>query len=234
MHIGIIKTGRTLLPLEQCFGDFEDWFQRPQDGVRYSVVAACDNDQPPPPATYDRIIITGSPAMVTERAPWSEALVPWLKQAATARIPMLGVCYGHQLIAHAFGGSVDWHPHGREIGTVHIERLETAIDDPLLGNLPTRFPAHVSHAQSVITLPPEAIVLARNDFEPHHAYRIGTHIWGLQFHPEFDCDIMRGYLILMAERLATDPTSMRKLLADVKPATAAESVLLRFLDATPL
>lgn len=234
MHIGIIKTGRTLLPLEQCFGDFEHWFQRPVAGVTYSVIAACDNAQPPLPSTYDRIIITGSPAMVTERAPWSEALIPWIKQAATENIPMLGVCYGHQLIAHALGGSVDWHPLGREIGTVSIECTAAAISDPLLGLLPERFHAHVSHAQSVITLPPEAVILAHNAFEPHHAYRIGTHTWGLQFHPEFDCDIMRGYLILMAERLATDTASMRKLLAEVKPAMAAEAVLLRFLDAAPL
>jgi GMP synthase (glutamine-hydrolysing) len=95
---------------------------------------------------------------------------------------------------------VDYHPGGREIGTVDIDLLPAAVDDPLFASLPPGFSAHVVHAQTVMEPPPGAVRLAENAFEPTHAFRVGRRAWGVQFHPEFDLVRMTGYV----DRLAAD------------------------------
>ena len=77
--------------------------------------------------------------MVTEQDDWSIQLARWLKNTSALSIPTLGICYGHQLIAAAWGGTVDYHPGGKEVGTVNIELTEAGKNDVLLGSMPERF-----------------------------------------------------------------------------------------------
>ena len=117
-------------------------------------------------------------------------------------------------------------PLPREIGTVGIELAAEAADDPLLQALPTRFQAQVVHWQSALRLPEGAVRLAGNAFEPHQAFRIGPRTWGLQFHPEFDDEVMRDYIERMADALRArglDPAALRARVAG----TAASAGLLR-------
>ena len=97
-----------------------------------------------------------------------------------------------------------------------------------LRGLPAQFPAHVVHWQSALRLPEGAVRLAGNDHEPVHAFRIGKHAWGVQFHPEFDGEAMRGYIDLLADDLASagvDPAALRER---VGPTDAAAGLLGRF------
>jgi GMP synthase (glutamine-hydrolysing) len=192
----IVQTGSTLPAIRARHGDFPEWFRRGLGLQQHDVdvVRAHLGETPPQAAGYAGAIVTGSPAMVSERLPWSEATAAWLRDAVAGGLPILGVCYGHQLLAHALGGRVDYHASGREIGTVGIERLPAADDDALLGALPMQFPAHASHQQSVLELPSGAVTLARSAHDPHHAVRYAPRVWGLQFHPEFSVEIMLGYL----------------------------------------
>ncbi|KNZ42599.1 glutamine amidotransferase [Acetobacterium bakii] len=130
------------------------------------------------------IIITGSPAMITDFDPWSIATSHWIKDIVTKKIPILGICYGHQLLAQTFGGSVDYHSLGAEQGEVEIYLTEEGKKDPLLSVLPAHFSAYASHFQTVTKLPKNAVILAKNNFEPYHAVSYGEKIWGVQFHPE--------------------------------------------------
>lgn len=135
------------------------------------------------------VIITGSPAMVTNLEPWGVATSQWLKQVIKKNIPILGICFGHQLLAHIFGGSVDYHELGEEKGVVEISLTEAGKKDSLLGVLPERFSAYASHLQTVTRLPQNAVVLAQNDFESTHALKFKKNVWGVQFHPECIGDI---------------------------------------------
>jgi GMP synthase (glutamine-hydrolysing) len=119
---------------------------------------------------------------------------------------VLGICYGHQLLAHALGGEVGYHPGGLELGTVPITLAPEAQADPLFAHLPNQWPAQVVHAQSVRALPPGAVRLAGNAHEPHQAYRVGTQAWGVQFHPEFSPAAMQGYVQQLAATLPTGRT----------------------------
>lgn len=182
------------------------------------------------PDQYFAAIITGSPAMVTDRDAWSERTAGWVRKAADAGLPMFGICYGHQLLAHAFGGVVDYHPQGREVGTQTIELLEGADELPFLQDLPASFPAHVLHQQSIIALPPGARVLARSSHDPHQIVQYREHVMSSQYHPEFDTGIMDSYLGCFRPSLTSEGYDVDTLLAGLEPTPHARELLLRFIE----
>lgn len=192
----IIRTGRAPDPIRARHGDFPHWFrlgaQLSPERVRVIDVAA--GETLPSPAEVAGALITGSAAMVTERAEWSERTAGWIRNAMDAELPLFGVCYGHQLMAHALGGRVDYLPGGREIGTVPIQVSVQAKQDPVAAALPETFRAHTTHEQSVLEIPKGSVVLASSARDPHHLLRYGRNAVSVQFHPEFNADVMRAYI----------------------------------------
>jgi GMP synthase (glutamine-hydrolysing) len=126
------------------------------------------------------------------------------------------------------GGQVGYNPKGREFGTVEVRLLPAAADDPLLSHLPPVFRAQASHSQSVLHLPDGAVVLASNEHDRHHAFRLGRSAWGVQFHPEFDADIVREFTGFRAESLRADGLCPESILAAIEETPEAASVLARF------
>lgn len=225
----IIKTGGTFAETVADHGDFEDWTRLGLGLAKAEVmiVAVHEGEPLPEPTSCCAAVITGSHAMVTERAPWIEQTACWLRQAVAAGLPLLGICFGHQLLADALGGRAGWNPRGRELGTVAVELTEQGRLDPLLGGLPESFPAHVSHRQSALSLPPGATLLASSALEPHQAFRFGS-CWGVQFHPEFAAGDVCFYIERLRGELAAEGLDAERLLASVEPTPAAASTLQRF------
>ena len=180
-------------------------------------------------AAFAGVIVTGSGAMVTDRLPWSERTAAWLGDAARAGTPLLGICYGHQLIAHALGGEVGDNPAGREMGTVQLEVVPDADGDALFAGLPDRFPAQATHLQSVLRMPEGATLLARSAGDACHAFRWGKATWGVQFHPEFSTTHMRGYVRARRDALAREGRDPARMAAEVAAAPHARQVLRRFV-----
>lgn len=225
----ILKTGSTYPRVREQFGDFDAWFVRGLSADLDLTIADVTVAPPPgQPTDWDGIVITGSPAMVSEQAEWSEAAAAWVRQAVTNDVLLLGVCYGHQLLAHALGGKVGYHPEGRETGTKHICLLDEALHDPLFGQLPARFAAQLTHKQSVLELPSGAVLLAQSAFEPHQAFRAGNSAWGVQFHPEFTDQIMEAYLEVQSPELEQEQLDTMTLLHEVVPAPQASRLLTHF------
>jgi GMP synthase (glutamine-hydrolysing) len=167
--------------------------------------------------------------MVTERRDWSERSADWLREAAHAGLPLFGICYGHQLLAHALGGEVGDNPAGREMGTIALDLRPPAVHDPLFAGLPPRFPAQASHLQTVLRAPDGATVLAQSTQDACHAFRWRDHVWGVQFHPEFSSTHMRGYVRARHEALASEGRCAKQLSRSVGPAPHARKVLRRFV-----
>jgi GMP synthase (glutamine-hydrolysing) len=227
--LAIIKAGETLDALRDRHGDFEHWIAAGLGDTSLPVMVLDPRrgDTLPPPAAISGAIVTGSHAMVSQREPWSEATGAWLAQLVAHGTPVLGICFGHQLLADALGGEAGDHPAGLELGTVQIELQPEAADDPLVRDLPKRFDAHVVHRRA-LRLPDGAVRLAGNDFEPMQAFRVGKNAWGVQFHPEFDDDAMRGYVDHFAESLRAEGIDAAALRERVKPTASAGGLLARF------
>ncbi len=226
----IIETGQPTPGLRRL-GSYSHWIRvaaglHAEQAVAYRVA---EGETLPLRDGFAGALITGSGAMVTDRLDWSERTAEWLGAAARAGFPLFGICYGHQLIAHALGGSVDYNPRGREMGTLAIERTDAAHADPLLGAYPRHFAAHVTHRQSVTRLPAGALRLARSDMDEHHAYRYGDSVWGVQFHPEFSTAMMRGYIDARRDALALEGADGNAMHAAVRATPMARGVLRRFV-----
>lgn len=226
----IIETGQPV-PAMRRYGSFPHWI-RVAAGLAAdeTVVANVERgDRLPSRHGFAGAIVTGSAAYVTDRADWSERSADWLRDAAGEGLPLLGICYGHQLLAHALGGEVADNPAGREFGTVAINLHPQAVDDPLLAGFPARFAAQATHVQTVLRPPEGAAVLARSEQDHCHAFRWGKHAWGLQFHPEFATRHMRGYVQARAEHLRREGRCARTISREVSAAPQARRLLRRFV-----
>ncbi len=227
--IVIVKTGKTFPDLIDKYGDFEDWISKGLGQLEIKVANA-ESDPLPEPDQIRGAIISGSHAYVTDRLHWCLRLEDWTKKIIDHQIPLLGICFGHQVIAKAMDGIVDFHPMGLEIGTREIELLPSCNHDPLFMGLPDRFKVHLFHSQSVIQLPPRATLLARNEFEPHQAFRIGKNAWGVQFHPEANSDATKGYIRNLSEDVRSADLDPGQLFGQIEETPYSASLLKRFAE----
>jgi len=228
--IFVIKTGATFSETASSRGDFDEMALRGLVVPRSltQVITAYNGDSLPAANDCLGVVITGAHCMVTDNLPWSLAIEKWLPGLIAAKVPVLGICYGHQLLGRAMGGIVEDHPGGKEVGTFEIELTHAVADDPLFCHLPQRFPVHTTHTQSVTTLPTSATLLGGNGFEPHHAMRLGNNAWGVQFHPEYDTHTMRDYIHAQADDLSRAGQNVAELLNGVVETPEAASILKKF------
>lgn len=227
----IIKAGPTFPSIKQTIGDFDDWIIDACDSPSevFSVIDMIENPELPNAELLSGAIITGSHAMVTDQEPWVLKLADWIPQVLKQNIPMLGICFGHQILAQSMGGLVAYHPGGHEIGSVSITLTLEGKEDCLLGSLPEVFMGHTTHAQTVIRLPAGAHLLAGNKFEPHHAFRIGENAWGVQFHPEFTAEIMSEYVSEQTSTLMSNSYDIKALQSAICNTVNANGLLKRFM-----
>ena len=212
----IVRMGACLLPER---GEFADLIREGAavSANRIRVVDVVAGEPLPSPTDAAGVIVTGSAAMVTAREPWSERTGAWLLAMLEANVPFLGICYGHQLLADVLGGHVGVNPRGREMGTIDVDVTEAARGDPLFATLPPRLRVQATHLESVLDLPPGARLLAGNAADPHQAFAVGARAWCVQFHPEFDAEVMRGYIAARAEMVRAeglDPDAMHAAAED--------------------
>jgi len=139
-------------------------------------------------ATFTAVIIGGSGAYCVSE--WTipnelEAIERVIHEARSLSLPMIGICFGHQLLAHALGGVVTMDRTRQETGTYEISCTDAAADDEIFSQLPKSFLAQEGHKDHVTTLPPDAIHLAFTPLSTNQAFVMpGERIYGVQFHPE--------------------------------------------------
>jgi GMP synthase (glutamine-hydrolysing) len=227
----VIKTGAALPAIRARRKDYDTWIATglgiavPGSAVNLQVVSVFQDEALPDVHAVRGVVVSGSSAMVTDRAPWSEQTASWLREAVRLEVPTLGICYGHQLLAHALGGEVDYNPRGRNIGMIDVELRGDAENDALFGAFPSSISVAVSHRQCVMKLPPGSTWLAQSTIDPHQAFRVGSCAWGVQFHPEFDGWITRGYIEEKRAELVSEGIDVDAIL---------ETAILESLDGTIL
>ena len=153
-------------------------------------------------------------------APWFPALESLLRKAVRHRVPTLGVCLGAQLLAPAHGGTVERSTSGPEIGPALVGRRDAADGDPLFKRVPLMPDVLQWHADEIVELPYDAVLLAASTRYPVQAFRLGDRAWGVQFHIEADADMFASWAAhdaALLETLGYDPEVVVAATADVLP-----------------
>jgi GMP synthase-like glutamine amidotransferase len=145
---------------------------------------------------FDGLLVLGGPQSATDSAETSPELVgvrTLLSQALAADLPTLAICLGAQLLADVGGGTVRVGVDGPEVGATLVAKRDAADTDPVFGPLPLSPDVLQWHHDEISQLPTGATLLAGNPHYPHQAFRVGRHVYGLQFHIETTPEIVRTW-----------------------------------------
>ena len=164
----------------------------------------------PPHTEFDALVVTGSRASVYWDEDWIDPLIEYVGEAAADGVPILGVCYGHQVLAEALGGRVA----GMDDFELGYNTIEQVDDDLLFKGIGDEFTVFTSHGDTVVDLPPGAELIARNDHGVHGFRR--DDCWGVQFHPEYDIETAREIADSKRERVGD--AQVDRVLDEISPA----------------
>lgn len=195
MRIGILQTGHMVDEIKATDGDYSDMFARLFQGrdFTYDVYNVVDVAFPAGPEAADGWLITGSKHGAYEDHPWIPPLEDLIRAIHGTDRPMVGICFGHQIIAQALGGRVEKFDGGWSVG-----RRDYRIGD-------TTLHLNAWHQDQVVALPPGATVLGHNDFCTNAVLAFGPRTLSVQPHPEFGVSVVQG---LIEHRAGTVPAPL--------------------------
>jgi GMP synthase-like glutamine amidotransferase len=187
MRVTILETGRAPGRLAEDYPRYPEMFvsllSKADESLTFETIAVIDGAPPPDPTLCEAVLVTGSPAGVYDATPWMDQMRSFVREAFATQTPMVGVCFGHQIIADAMGGVVKKSEKGWGVGRHTYEIIERR---PWMNHAGQTFSLSVSHQDQVIVPPPGTATLARSTHTGHAmlAYASAPVI-SLQGHPEF-------------------------------------------------
>lgn len=196
MKIGILQTGLAPDTLAATMGDYPDMFARLLDGhgFHFATFKVVEGEFPASVHNCDGWLITGSKHGAYEDHPWIPPLEEFIRRAYWAHIPIVGICFGHQILAQAMGGKVERYAGGWAVGATEYD----------FGGHPMRLNAW--HRDQVTKVPPMAEVVSANDFCANAALLYGDRAFSVQAHPEFRPEFIEGLIETRGKGLVPDAT----------------------------
>ena len=186
------------------------FFERVRPSFEYAAYALTEGHFPDSPGECDAYVITGSPRGAYDDDEWIAALIQFIGEAYRQGRKLVGICFGHQVLAQALGGHVEKSEKGWGFGLkrFHIFKRKAWMDDG-----PDHCDLYFAHQDQVLRPPPEAELLGGNDFCPIALYTLNDRVLGIQGHPEFTASIMQDLLPLMKEGMEAEgyETAVRSL-----------------------
>lgn len=195
MKIGILQTGHVAEDLMGENGDYPEIFARFLDGrgLSFDTYAVVDNVFPDSIHLAEGWLVTGSKFGAYEDLPWIAPLEALIRDIYAARLPMIGVCFGHQIIAQALGGKVEKFSGGWSVGPQTY---------PVNGDQVT---LNAWHQDQVVTRPMDAQVVSSTGFCENAALLYGDRVFTIQPHPEIDHTYLKGLLDVRAPGVVPEP-----------------------------
>ena len=201
-------------------------------GQQWDVFPVEEGVFPEQPLDYDGLVITGSRHSVHDDLDWVRTLLHLIREVHRRERPLLGVCFGHQAIAHALGGEVAPNPKGWDIGIREVFLTPEARNRAPLTGVSNPFRILESHQDVVTRLPRQALRLAGSDFSEHEMSLVCDSTLSLQGHPEFDAEVVRGIIEDQVERQVISASQAREALrslSDQPDRAFLQGMLKRFL-----
>lgn len=224
MRIGVLEAGRVppdMADRHDGFGPMmERLLQAAEPGSSVRVYPVLDAVFPASPADEDGWIVTGSRHGVYEDLPWMRTLKDFLRRSVADGVPVVGICFGHQILADAMGGRVEKSDRGWGVG---VHRYQVRQPLPFMAGAAPEFAIQAMHQDQVVELPPGAAVIAGSDFCPYGALAYGTKALSFQGHPEFEAAFSEELIRTRKGALIPDATADAAL-ASLAEATDAPSV----------
>ncbi|MEM9705553.1 MAG: gamma-glutamyl-gamma-aminobutyrate hydrolase family protein [Pseudomonadota bacterium] len=204
MRLASLETGVAPEPLASAYGRYTAMFGRLLSGVepklKVDAYPVFENAAHPTLKDFDALLITGSPLAVYEDHDWIAASEELIRETAAASKPIVGICFGHQLMAQAFGGRVAKSTRGWGVG---VHSYDVVAAKPWMGDQPPeKIRCAVSHQDQVVKAPPGAQIVAGSDFCPNGAleYAQGRSL-SFQMHPEFEHTFAADLLAVRRDRI---------------------------------
>ncbi len=206
-YVAILETGVPPAGLDETYGTYADMFEGTlaREGRQFKVFKTMAGELPYVDAHLKGIVITGSPAGVYESDPWIGGLIEWLRDL-DGDVPVVGICFGHQIMAQAWGGHVEKSHKGWGVGLHEYEIQARDVWQDLLGKAADHkaIRVAVTHQDQVVKKPETAICLAGSDFTPHGAlYYTDRKALSFQCHPEF-CERFASDLLISRRGVRID------------------------------
>ena len=227
MKIGILQCDDVKRSLQGAYGNYPQMFSElllellPE--CELPVYRVLDGQLPDDVNDCDAWLITGSKFGVNDDLPWIEALCEFVRTLWEQKVPLIGVCFGHQLMARALGGTVRQSEKGWGVGMSFNQVIERK---PWMQPFQEHLDLLVSHQDQVVILPPQAEVLASSEFCPYYLIQYGDCFLSVQGHPEFCKDYCRD-LMTMRE-LTLPPPRLRAGMASLS-AEADSALMMRWI-----
>lgn len=195
MLIGILQTGLAPDTLSGAMGDYPDMFARLLDGQGFTFRTwrVVEMEFPADVQECDGWLLTGSRHGAYEDLPFISPLEDFIRRAYAARVPMVGVCFGHQIIAQALGGKVEKYAGGWSVGPTDYD-----FDGETLT-------LNAWHQDQVTVAPPQARVIASSDFCANAALVYDDRAFTVQAHPEFQDAFVDGLMKTRGKGVVPDP-----------------------------
>jgi len=199
MLIGILQTGLAPDTLSAEMGDYPDMFARllAGHGFTFRAYRVVKMEFPPDVHDCDGWLLTGSRHGAYEDHPFIPPLEDFIRRAYDAAVPLVGICFGHQIIAQALGGKVEKYAGGWSVGPTDYD-----FDSETLT-------LNAWHQDQVTIVPPDAKVIATSEFCANAAFVYNDRAFTVQAHPEFRDDFLEGLIKTRGKGVVPDP-----LLAD--------------------
>jgi GMP synthase-like glutamine amidotransferase len=201
MKIGILETGEVHPDLMARHGDYPAMFEAMLGAVdpslEFDTVRVVSGEMPASPTDADAWLVTGSRHGVYDDLPWIAPLRAFLRASVAARVPVVGICFGHQILAEALGGKAEKSDKGWRLG---VQDYDLVSRPGWLEHVPDHFAVRALHQDQVVTPPPGATVLARSPHCDYAALAYGDpeapDAISLQPHPEFDAAFLDALIVL--------------------------------------
>ena len=235
IDVGLLQCDHVIDELHDVAGDYSDMFRGFLSGATprielhtYDVVGG---ELPDDPSRHAAWMITGSRYSVFDDLPWIHELLAFIRKAHDNRIRMIGVCFGHQAIAHALGGETRRSERGWGVG---VHALDVVQSRPWMQPPQPHLKMIMSHQDQVAALPPGATVLGRSEHCDVAMFEVGDRMLGIQGHPEYSTKYAAAAIETRLDLIPAElVVAARATFSDQTDAAAASEWIARFLSQAP-